>query len=316
MSGGAPAMPSGALRRWVWVSRAVVSPAERTVLLALADYADEHGRGARPSIETLCGRLGMWPSAVRRRLDALVRSGHLARRVVSRRAPTVYDLLLDCPVWPERAPEVPSERAPEVPSERAPEIRERAPEVPSERAPEVTRSSHRSSPEPVSRAGAGEELDLPLGQGWHDEEQSTGEKVVPQEPNGPSQHAFYRNGQPSAETTPSIPAGRTSESTTPVVSDVERALAYYAEVAPLNLRRALRGPTPARGRVEAAVAEHGVDAVVAAIDAASTARADGCPPWDWVMERLNGKTRPAGGRRNGYDPSKDPRVVGWSRGAK
>ena len=294
MSGGAPAMPSGALRRWVWVSRAVVSPAERTVLLALADYADEHGRGARPSIETLCGRLGMWPSAVRRRLDALVRSGHLARRVVSRRAPTVYDLLLDCPVWPERAPEVPSERA-----------------------PEVTRSSHRSSQEPVSRAGAGEELDLPLGQGWHDEEQSTGENHVPQEPNpGPSQHAFYRNGQPSAETTPSIPAGRISESTTPVVSDVERALAYYAEVAPLNLRRALRGPTPARGRVEAAVAEHGVDAVVAAIDAASTARADGCPPWDWVMERLNGKTRPAGGRRNGYDPSKDPRVVGWSRGAK
>ena len=313
-------MPSGALRRWVWVSRAVVSPAERTVLLALADYADEHGRGARPSIETLCGRLGMWPSAVRRRLDALVRSGHLARRVVSRRAPTVYDLLLDCPVWPERAPEVPSERAPEVespevesPEVESPEIRERAPEVVSQRAPEVTRSSPRSSQEPVSRVCAGEELELPLGQGWHDEEQSTGEKVVPQEPNpGPTQHAFYR-GLGEEGHRPSIPAGRTSESASPVVSDVERALAYYAEVAPPNLRKALRGPTPARADVEAAVARYGVDAVCAAVDDARRAAKDGHPPWQWILDRLEGRTR---GARAVRAPEDTPQMRGWSRSMK
>lgn len=295
-------IPAGALRRWVWASRAVVSPAERAVLLALADYADEDGTGARPSIETLSDRLGMWPSAVRRRLDALVRSGHLRRRVVSRRAPTVYDLLLDCPVWPERAPEVlserapevespevlapdvPSERAPEVATQRAPEIRERAPEVVTQRAPEVTRSSPITSPEPVHDPGLHTRAHA----------SAPAREATPDRPTEESMMDGFVLTTPPNDDMPEAPdgdqgvdgpavAGRTIG-----LADVVEA---YAAVAHPSVKRQLRGPGRALALLSVAVERYGAARVIEAIGQAADARADGQPPWEWVIDRLEGRAK-------------------------
>ncbi len=323
--------PNGPLRRYVWASRVDVSHFERAVLLVLCDYANRDTVEASCSVDTLAERLRTGARSVRRALDALMLMGLITRVQRHPRAPAVYRLELDSAVWEPkvgwgdlRGHGVPGH---EDPGHGVPghgdhprgdmASSERGHGVPVEGTWRHPNQEPEPDHEPVSHAGAREDAELPpeqWGKGWGEqkpEEQETPENLVHQSLNGPSQHAFYGSRGEEGHR-PSTPAARISESASPVISDVERAVAHYAEVAPLTLRRSLRGPSRARADVEAAVAQHGADAVCAAIDDARWARADGCPPWDWVVQRLEGRAPKVNGisrPRVSGDPRKSE---GWS----
>lgn len=64
---------------WALKQRIAKSPTHRHVLLVLANYAGEDGRGAWPSVMTLCDETALSESTVRRSLSALENLGCIRR---------------------------------------------------------------------------------------------------------------------------------------------------------------------------------------------------------------------------------------------
>lgn len=72
------------------------------------------------------------------------------------------------------------------------------------------------------------------------------------------------------------------------------AVDAYAQVAHPSAKRQLRGPGRLLALISVAVERYGAARVIEAIGQAADARTDGQPPWEWVVERLEGRTK--GGR--------------------
>lgn len=89
---------------WALKQRIVSDPGARHVLLCLCNYADDAGRGAFPSSQTLADDTGYSRRSVQRKLDDLVAAGvivpgnqALAAVYIERgdRRPVVYDVLME-----------------------------------------------------------------------------------------------------------------------------------------------------------------------------------------------------------------------------
>ena len=86
---------------WALEQKAITDAPARHVLLCLANYADNLGRGAFPAVATLAGDTGLSERTIRSKLDALETSGliyrgnqAMAAAYISRsdRRPVCYDL--------------------------------------------------------------------------------------------------------------------------------------------------------------------------------------------------------------------------------
>lgn len=89
---------------WALTQQSVTEPKQRHVLLCLANYADEQGRGAWPSINRLTRDTGMSRSSVIRALKSLREAGaiqpgdrRLAELYATRRGriPQVWDVMIN-----------------------------------------------------------------------------------------------------------------------------------------------------------------------------------------------------------------------------
>lgn len=98
---------------WAMEQRVVTDPPARHVLLALANYAGEDGRGAFPAVSTLCDITGLKERTVKYKLAALEEAGVIRRgnqgiaaAYIARgdRRPVVYDLNLTFGRGAPRAP--------------------------------------------------------------------------------------------------------------------------------------------------------------------------------------------------------------------
>lgn len=88
---------------WAIEHAAVADPTARHVLLCLANYADQDGRAAFPSVGRLCDDTGLSTRTVRAKMDLLEKEGQIRRgnqKIVaayidrSDRRPICYDLLM------------------------------------------------------------------------------------------------------------------------------------------------------------------------------------------------------------------------------
>jgi hypothetical protein len=69
------------------------SVTRKKILLAVANGADQFGRGSRRSCDTIADQWAMNSRAVRRILNDLVHEGSLAKRASSGRVPAAYDVV-------------------------------------------------------------------------------------------------------------------------------------------------------------------------------------------------------------------------------
>lgn len=76
---------------WVW-DHSPETDAARWVLMCLADYADKTGAGARPSVETIAGRVKISERHVRRTLSELRDRGAIRPTGIHKSGVTVYQI--------------------------------------------------------------------------------------------------------------------------------------------------------------------------------------------------------------------------------
>lgn len=88
---------------WALTQKTITDASTRHVLLCLANYAGADGRGAFPSVETLCADTGLSERTIRYKLDALEEKGVIVRgsqaiaaAYIGRadKRPTVYDIVM------------------------------------------------------------------------------------------------------------------------------------------------------------------------------------------------------------------------------